>query len=118
MPLATRCLKLVVVSARRIKLQLEVNLDEMARDQVLDPDYQRISQEARTGLHFKKVNLGQTNIIVDNEKERKKTTTNSNSGLINNSTDLDKKQSYISLEDQDRRASDKTRVTQTSMINQ
>ena len=45
--------------------QLEVNLDEMARDQVLDPDYQRISQEARTGLHFKKVNLGQTNIIVD-----------------------------------------------------
>ena len=45
--------------------QLDVNLDEMARDQVLDHDYQRIAQEARTGLHFKKVNLGQSSIIVD-----------------------------------------------------
>ena len=45
--------------------QLEVNLDEMARDQVLDVDYQRIANEARSGLHFKKVNIGQTSIIVD-----------------------------------------------------
>ena len=45
--------------------QLDVNLEEMARDQVLDVDYQRIAQEARTGLQFKKINLGQTSIIVD-----------------------------------------------------
>ena len=45
--------------------QLDINLDEMARDQILDVDYQRISREARTGLHFKRINLGQTSIIVD-----------------------------------------------------
>ena len=45
--------------------QLNINLDEMARDQILDADYRRISQDARTGLHLKKVNLGQSTIIVD-----------------------------------------------------
>ena len=45
--------------------QLDVNLEEMARDQILDVDFQRISREARSGLNFKKINLGQTEIIVD-----------------------------------------------------
>ena len=45
--------------------QYNVNLEEMAQDQALDPDFQRISQEARTGLNFKKVNIGRTSIIVD-----------------------------------------------------
>ena len=42
-----------------------VNLHEMARDQVLDPDFARLSTEARTGLNFKKVNLGEAEILVD-----------------------------------------------------
>ena len=42
-----------------------VDLQEMAREQPLDPDYQRIAQEARTGLNFKKVNIGARDIIVD-----------------------------------------------------
>ena len=42
-----------------------INLHEMARDQVLDPDFVRISAEARSGLNFKKVNLGNAQIIVD-----------------------------------------------------
>ena len=45
--------------------QINVNLGEMARDQALDPDFQRISAEARTGLNFKKVNIGDTEILVD-----------------------------------------------------
>ena len=45
--------------------QANVDLQEMARDQALDPDYARISTEARTGLSFKKVNLGNSQIIVD-----------------------------------------------------
>ena len=44
---------------------MNVNLGEMAREQTLDPDYVRISAEARTGLNFKKVNVGDTQIIVD-----------------------------------------------------
>ena len=44
---------------------MSVNLGEMAREQTLDPDYVRISAEARTGLNFKKVNVGDTQIIVD-----------------------------------------------------
>ena len=42
-----------------------VDLQEMAREQPLDPDFQRISQEAKTGLNFKKVNIGTRDIIVD-----------------------------------------------------
>ena len=44
---------------------MSVNLGEMAREQTLDPDYARISAETRTGLSFKKVNVGDTQIIVD-----------------------------------------------------
>ena len=42
-----------------------INLQEMAQDQPLDPDFQRISREARSGLNFKRVDIGQQNIIVD-----------------------------------------------------
>ena len=42
-----------------------VDLQELAREQPLDPDFRQISQEARTGLNFKKVDIGGRNIIVD-----------------------------------------------------
>ena len=42
-----------------------IDLKQMAQEQPLDPDFQRISQEARTGLNFKKVDIGQQDIIVD-----------------------------------------------------
>ena len=45
--------------------QINVNLTEMARDQALDPDFIRISAEARTGLNFRKVNVGNSEMIVD-----------------------------------------------------
>ena len=44
---------------------INVNLHDMARDQTLDPDYVRLSREARSGLNFKKINLGESEIIVD-----------------------------------------------------
>ena len=44
---------------------MSINLGEMAREQTLDPEYARISTEARTGLNFKKVNVGNNQIIVD-----------------------------------------------------
>ena len=42
-----------------------INLQQMAQDQPLDPDFQRMSREARSGLNFKRVNIGNQNIIVD-----------------------------------------------------
>lgn len=42
-----------------------IDMVKMARDQALDPDFRRMSREARTGLHFKKVDIGDANIIVD-----------------------------------------------------
>ena len=42
-----------------------INLEEMARDQPLDPDYRRISANARTGLNLKKCQLETCRIIVD-----------------------------------------------------
>ena len=44
---------------------VNVNLHEMAREQVLDPEFVQLSNDARTGLNFKKVNLGQSEIFVD-----------------------------------------------------
>ena len=44
---------------------LGINLQEMARAQALDPEFLQLSRDARTGLHFKKVTLGNTNIVVD-----------------------------------------------------
>ena len=45
--------------------QLGLNLEEMARDQPLDPDYIRLAANARTGLQFKSVDLGNNKLIVD-----------------------------------------------------
>ena len=42
-----------------------IDLKQMAQEQPLDPDFRRISQEARTGLNFKKVDIGEQDIIVD-----------------------------------------------------
>ena len=42
-----------------------IDLQQMARDQPLDADFRQLSADARTGLNFKKVDLGTTNIIVD-----------------------------------------------------
>ena len=42
-----------------------VDMIQLARDQTLDPDYRRMAREARTGLHFKKVDIGDATIIVD-----------------------------------------------------
>ena len=42
-----------------------IDLQQMARDQPLDADYRQLAADARTGLNFKKVDLGTTNIIVD-----------------------------------------------------
>ena len=45
--------------------QLGLNLEEMARDQPLDPEYIRLAAGARTGLEFKTVDLGGNKLIVD-----------------------------------------------------
>ena len=45
--------------------QMSVDLEEMARDQPLDPDYQRLAQDARTSIHFKTVQLQRNRLIVD-----------------------------------------------------
>ena len=42
-----------------------IDMQELAREQPLDPDFQRISQEARTGLNFRKVDVGGRSLIVD-----------------------------------------------------
>ena len=44
---------------------VNVNLHDMAQEQALDPEYVQMSANARTNLNFKKVNLGNTEIIVD-----------------------------------------------------
>ena len=43
----------------------QLNLEDMAVDQPLDPDFQRISREATTGLHFRKVKIGDHFLYVD-----------------------------------------------------
>ena len=45
--------------------QLGLNLEEMARDQPLDPEYIRLAAGARTGLQFKTVDMGANQLIVD-----------------------------------------------------
>ena len=44
---------------------INVNLREMARDQILDPEFTRLTTDARTGLSFRKINLGESEIFVD-----------------------------------------------------
>ena len=43
----------------------QVDMEEMAREQPLDADFQRISREAATGLHFRKVKIGDFFLYVD-----------------------------------------------------
>ena len=45
--------------------QLGINFEELARDQPLDPDFRRLSADARSGLNLKKVRLDNCEIIVD-----------------------------------------------------
>ena len=42
-----------------------IDLEEMARQQALDPDFRQISQDARTGLNFKKIKIGNSDLFVD-----------------------------------------------------
>lgn len=43
----------------------QLDLQEMARQQVFDPDFRRISTEARTGLTFRKIKVGDAELFVD-----------------------------------------------------
>ena len=43
----------------------DVDFRQMAQDQPLDPEYARLAQDARTSLHFRSVDLGGYNLIVD-----------------------------------------------------
>ena len=43
----------------------QIDMEEMARDQPLDPDFQRISRKTATGLHFRKVQIGNSSLHVD-----------------------------------------------------
>ena len=45
--------------------QMSINLEEMARDQALDPDFRRISADARTGLQLRAIEVGDRKLIVD-----------------------------------------------------
>ena len=42
-----------------------LDLELMAREQPLDPDFQRLSADANTGLSFKRIRLGDHDLIVD-----------------------------------------------------
>ena len=44
---------------------LGLDWNEIAAQQALDPEFQRLRREARTGLNFKSVNIGNRSIIVD-----------------------------------------------------
>ena len=43
----------------------QINLEEMAVDQPLDPEFQNLSREATTGLRFRKVKVGDATLYVD-----------------------------------------------------
>ena len=40
-------------------------MNDLAHQQTLDPDFRRLLQDARTGLQFRKVSLGNSHIFVD-----------------------------------------------------
>ena len=42
-----------------------IDLEDLARQQALDPDFRNMSREARTGLNFRKIPLGDNYIFVD-----------------------------------------------------
>ena len=43
----------------------DLDLEELARQQVLDPDFQRLTNDARTGLSFRKLKIGNSDLYVD-----------------------------------------------------
>ena len=43
----------------------DLDLEEMARQQALDPDFQRLANDARTGLSFRKLKIGNADLYVD-----------------------------------------------------
>ena len=43
----------------------DIDLEDLARQQSLDPDFRTISREARSGLNFRKIPLGDSFIFVD-----------------------------------------------------
>ena len=45
--------------------RIGIDLSEMARDQPLDQDFQRISVDARSGLNFRRVDTGNAELLVD-----------------------------------------------------
>ena len=45
--------------------QMNLSLEDMARDQAMDPDFRRVSADARTGLQLRAVDLGRRKLIVD-----------------------------------------------------
>ena len=45
--------------------QLGVDLAEMARDQPLDADFNQLSNDARSGLNFQKIDVGNSTLLVD-----------------------------------------------------
>ena len=42
-----------------------IDLEDMARQQALDPEFRQLRQEARTGLSFRKIKIGSTFLYVD-----------------------------------------------------
>ena len=43
----------------------DINMEELAHQQTLDPDFRQLLRDARTGLQFRKIPLGDTFIFVD-----------------------------------------------------
>ena len=46
-------------------INMDIDFRQMARDQPLDPEYARLAQDARTSLHFRKVDMDGFQLIVD-----------------------------------------------------
>ena len=42
-----------------------INWNEIAAQQALDPDFRRIRDDARSGMHFKRIDIGQSSLVVD-----------------------------------------------------
>ena len=43
----------------------DINMEELAYQQALDPDFRQLLKDARTGLQFRKIPLGDSYIYVD-----------------------------------------------------
>ena len=44
---------------------LGIDWNDLAAQQALDPDFRRIRADARSGLQFKKIDIGRTSLVVD-----------------------------------------------------